>query len=491
MPYVKSIPLHATISRAIAYILNPDKTEDLLYTTSLNCLTNAKGAYLAMKSVYEHYSGKKFNAPLPVEGKGSVKAIHYIQSFDPQDNVPPELAHRIAKAFARKAFGDKCQVVIATHNDKQHTHNHIIINCYSLTGQKFNDNQNTLKNLREISDRVCLAFGIQPIPDREEQSRNIAYNEWEHRRRGTSWKEKIRIDIDRLIDKVKNIDELLYELELQGYEIKRGKYISLKAEGQQRFVRTKTLGEDYTVDSLISRILWRDVGAGVSLDDDATAPIQEDYRCAINDISQLARTGKKVQRRRDTSAPYSPDNDLDVYKLSAQLSIINRDNIHSIGELEGKIQCLKSECEKARQEINQLISKQEHLNTLLEQANIYFSLADKSDLSPAEQLKLTIARTTVRNGNIQSHNDYDRLKSEQAEIDKKIAVFKNNFKNCENVYRVYADIADTYYKISEGDYVSKLIKEQRKRESKHINNTVHKNKINQITAYHYNFKTPH
>ncbi len=461
MPYVKSIPLHATVNRAIAYILNPDKTDDLLYTTSLNCLTNAKGAYLAMKSVYEHYSGKKFDAPLPVEGKGSVKAIHYIQSFDPQDNVTPEFAHRIAKAFARKAFGDKCQVVIATHNDKQHTHNHIIINCYSLTGQKFNDNQNTLKNLREISDRVCLAFGIQPIPDRNGQSKNIAYNEWEHKRRGTSWKEKIRIDIDRLIGKVKNIDELLYELELQGYEIKRGKYISIKEEGQQRFVRTKTLGEDYTVDSIISRILWRDVGNGVSLDDNTPAPILEDYKRAINDISQLARTGKKVQHRRDTSAPYFPDNDLDVYKLSAQLSIINRDNIHSIRELEGKIQRLKSEYEKAQQEINRLIVKREHLNTLLEQADIYFSLEDKSDLSPTEQLKLTIGRNAARNGNVQSREDYDRLKSEQSEIDKKIAALKNNFKNYENAYRVYFDIADTYRQISVGDYVYNLIEERK------------------------------
>ncbi len=462
MPYVKSIPLHATVNHAIAYILNPDKTEDLLYTTSLNCLTNAKGAYLAMKSVFEHFSGEKFNAPLPVEGKGSVKAIHYIQSFDPQDNVTSELAHRIAKAFVRKAFGDKCQVVIATHNDKQHTHNHIIINCYSLTGQKFNDNQNTLKNLREISDRVCLAFGIQPIPDRTAQSKNIAYNEWEHKRRGTSWKEKIRIDIDRLIGKVKNIDELLYELELQGYEIKRGKYISIKAEGQQRFVRTKTLGEDYTVDSLISRILWRDVGAGVSLDDDAPAPIRKDYKRAIYDVTQLALSGKKVQRRQNTSAPYSPDNDLDVYKLSAQLSIINRDNIHSIGELKGKIQRLKSEYENARRELNVLIAKQEKLEGLTEQAETYFSLADKSELSDTEQLSLKICRQTLQNNNISDHSDFEHMKTVKQETDKKIAVLKKTFEYCGGMYEVYKDIADTYYSISKSDYISKLINKELK-----------------------------
>ena len=127
MPYVKSIPIHTTVNKSLAYILNPDKTEDLLYTTSLNCLTNAKDACLSMKTVFEHFSGEKFNAPLPAEGKGSVKAIHYIQSFDPQDNVSPELAHRIAKAFARKTFGDDCQVVIATHTDREHIHNQVVI----------------------------------------------------------------------------------------------------------------------------------------------------------------------------------------------------------------------------------------------------------------------------------------------------------------------------------------------------------------------------
>lgn len=396
MPYVKSISLHTTINKSLAYILNPDKTENLLYTTSLNCLTNAKDAYLSMKTVFEHFSGEKFNAPLPSDGKGNVKAIHYIQSFDPQDNVSPELAHRIAKAFARKTFGDDCQVVIATHTDRQHVHNHLIINTYSLTGQKFNDNWTTREKIREYSDRVCLAFGIQPIITKSKQGGNLAYNEWENKKRGTSWKEKIRLEIDRLIGTVKNLDELLSELEALGYTIKKGKYISIKAPEQERFVRTKTLGEDYTEESLISRIRWRDIGASITLSGEP-APLRDDYIKTLNDVTELARTGKKIQRKRCCSEPYSPENDLDVYKISAQLSIINRDNIHSIGELEGKIQRMKSEYENARRELNSLIVKQEKLEGLTEQAETYFSLADKSELSDTEQLSLKICKQTLVN----------------------------------------------------------------------------------------------
>ncbi len=425
MPYVKSISLRTTVNKSLAYILNPDKTEDLLYTTSLNCLTNAKDAYLSMKTVFEHFSGEKFNAPLPTEGKGSVKAIHYIQSFDPHDNFTPEQAHRIAKAFARKTFGDDCQVVIATHTDRQHIHNHIIINTYSLTGQKFNDNQKTLKCIREYSDRVCLAFGIQSIVTKKGYGKNLAYNEWENKKQGTSWKEKIRLEIDRLIGTVKNLDELLSELEASGYTIKKGKYISVKAPKQERFVRTKTLGEDYTEESLISRIRWRDVGTSITLSGEP-APIRDDYVRTLNDVTELARTGRKIQRKRYHSEPYSPENDLDVYKISAQLSIINRDNIHSIGELEGKIQRLKSECENARRELNALIVKQEKLEGLMEQAETYFSLADKSELSDTEQLSLKICRQTLQNNSISDRSDFERLKAVQKETDKKIAVLKKH-----------------------------------------------------------------
>lgn len=201
MPYVKSIPLRTTVNRSLAYILNPDKTENLLYTNAVNCLPNAKDAYLAMKWVYEHFSGEKYNAPLPKQGKGSVKAIHYIQSFDTKDNISPELAHQIARTFARKAFGDNCQVVIATHVDRQHVHSHIIINAYGIDGRKFNDNQATLKQIREHSDRVCLAFGIKPIDTERGAGRGMDYNEWEHKQRGTSWKQKIRLEIEVSIKK--------------------------------------------------------------------------------------------------------------------------------------------------------------------------------------------------------------------------------------------------------------------------------------------------
>ena len=460
MPYVKSISLHTTVNRSLSYILNPDKTEDLLYTNAVNCLPNAKDAYLMMKTVYEHFSSHKFDELLPKQGKGRVKAIHYIQSFDPKDKISLELAHQIARTFARKAFGDNCQVVIATHVDKQHVHSHIIINAYGIDGHKFNDNQTTLKQLREISDRVCLAFGIKPIDTERGASRGIDYNEWEHKRRGTSWKQKIRLEIDGLILKVKNVDELLAELEMIGYTVRRGKYISVKASDQQRAVRLKTLGEDYTIESLASRILWKDVGSGVALLGQKSE-LSERYSATIYDKEQLALTVRKVQRRRDTSIPYSPKNDLDVYKLSAQLAIINRDNLRSIGEVEGKIRQLEYEIEKARQELNTLTAELKNLKDLAEQAEEYFSLLDKAERTPAEELRLKMHKTVLTSNNIVSRSDFEYLKSVVADTQKKAAPLKENFEKCSKLCELYSEIAKTYYEISKGDYISRLIKEKK------------------------------
>ncbi len=87
MPIIKSVSVRSTVARSIAYILSHNKTDDLIYAASLNCMTNARDAYLNMKMVYENYSGTKFNEPVPEKGKGRVKAIQYIQSFDLRDDI--------------------------------------------------------------------------------------------------------------------------------------------------------------------------------------------------------------------------------------------------------------------------------------------------------------------------------------------------------------------------------------------------------------------
>ncbi len=435
-------------------------------TTSVNCMTDAHDAYLQMKVVYDQFAIDNYDSPIPLQGKAAVKAIHYIQSFADEENVTPELAHDIAKAFVRKTFGEEVQAVIATHVDADHIHNHIIINSYNLSGKKYYDNQTTLRRVRETTNGVCRALGVKPALNFENKGMTMHYNEWQHNKNGTSWKEKIRQEIDSLIGLVSSLDELLSELEERGYEIKRGKYISLKAPGQQRFVRTKTLGEEYTEESLNNRIINREVGTGETPELDEESSLWSAYISVIGDVRILAEHNKKIQRKYDSDLPYSADNDLDVYHLSAQLSVINKYKIGSIGELEGAISRAKAEYEKQRTEINNLIEQHNRMVSLFEQAQQYFSLLHKGKQSASEQRKLSVFRLALERNSVYSPADVDSLYTQLENMGKKISALKENLKGCKKRYDVYMDIHRTYTEISKGDYISKLMEEERMRKER-------------------------
>ena len=231
-----------------------------------------------------------------------------------------------------------------------------------------------------------------------------------------------------------------------GYTVKRGKYISVKASEQQRAVRLKTLGEDYTVENLASKILWRDVGAGIS-NPCKYSEIRDHYNSTINDVGQITNAHP------------------DVFKLSAQLTIINRDKLRSIGELEGKIEQLKNELEKSRQEVNTMETKCNQLRSLAAQAEEYFALMDKPLLAGEEQLRVKMYRETLAQNNIESRSDYDYLKTVIAETEQKAAPIRERYEKCANLLREYSEIADTYREITQGDYISKLIEQQRKQDT--------------------------
>ena len=467
IPYVKSVCIHTTVERSLRYILNPDKTEGLVLTASVNCITNSRDAYLQMKTVYDHFARDSFDSPPPLTGKGTVKAIHYVMSFADEENVTPELAHKIAKAFVRKNFGDDVQAVISTHVDASHVHNHVIINSYSLSGQKYYANRSSLRQARETTNGVCRAFGVTPALNFENKGRSVSYYEWEQKKKGNSWKQQIRQEIDKLIPSVNSLDELLQVLEERGYEVKRGKYISIKAPGQQRFVRTKTLGEKYTEDSLNAQIIYREVCAGTTPEIDNKSQLRADYAEVLSDVRILAGQRKKVPRKRIITAEYSVENDLDVYRLSAQLSVISKDSIRSIGDLEGRISKLRTEYEKQRQEINEHIEEYNRMVSLLEQAQLFKELSAKGKLPGAEQLQLTVCRQALDQNDIHSPANVDSMREKARHLGIKISALKDNLEGCRKRYDVYSDIAKTYGEISQGDYISRLVEEERQRR-KHV-----------------------
>ena len=256
MPYIKTKNIHVTPNRSLRYICDPKKTQGGLNIVSVNCMPDARNAYLDMKQIYEYYSNRKFNEPMPKKGYAKVKLIHYIQSFDPKDNISIETAQKIGLDLVKEMFGEDVQAVIATHDDTGKIHNHIEINVYDLKGRHFYSNKASLKKIKKLSDEICQRYGIKPF-DRENYVRKpiiSGYHEWINLKNGTSWKQQIRDRIDELITVAENFDDLRSRMEQEGFTFKDGKYICVKAPGQQKNVRLKTLGDNYTPERIEKRI---------------------------------------------------------------------------------------------------------------------------------------------------------------------------------------------------------------------------------------------
>ena len=219
MAIIKHISIKVSPLALLKYITGETKDEEVKFITGLNCSEEAESAYMEMGICYQSFANEKFFARRNDSGKQKVKMHHYIQSFS-KGEISPEEAHRIAIKWVESVFGTEHQIVVATHTDKDHIHTHFAVNAYSLTGKHWIDNKKTLKQCRDISDKIVREHNLSVIKN-PSRNKNTSYGEWLARQNGTSWKAKHCDDIDRLIlqDNVKDISDLIKELQNCGYEV--------------------------------------------------------------------------------------------------------------------------------------------------------------------------------------------------------------------------------------------------------------------------------
>ena len=209
------------MSKAIAYILNPEKTDEKLLVSSYGCASETAAREFEWTRKIAEQKGMN-----PVR----IIARHVIQSFDIGE-VSPELAHKIGKQFADEILGGKYEYVLTTHIDKDHVHNHLIFNAVDFVDyHAYKSYKRIYYDMREVSDRLCKENGLSVIPP--SQNKGMSYKEYTEAKRGTSWKQKLKQTIDRLVITAKDYDDFLRLMQEAGYEIKPGKYISFRAEGQ-------------------------------------------------------------------------------------------------------------------------------------------------------------------------------------------------------------------------------------------------------------------
>lgn len=223
------------------YATQDYKTEEQRYVSGVNCFPEiARGEMMAVKRQFGKEDG--------------IIAFHGYQSFAPGE-VTPEQAHEIGVELARKLWGDRFQVIVATHLDKKHIHNHFVLNSVSFVdGKKYNDCKATYALMRQTSDQLCREHGLSVI-EQPEQGRSMSYDTWEAEKKGKpTWYSQIRQDVDSCITRSFHFEHFLENLRKQGYSVKKGKYIAVRPPGKERFVRLKTLGDNYSEDAIRTRI---------------------------------------------------------------------------------------------------------------------------------------------------------------------------------------------------------------------------------------------
>ena len=242
MAVTKTHPIKSTLKAAIDYICNPEKTDGKLLVSSYGC---------AAETADIEFSWTRCHAI----DKGTNLGRHLIQAFQPGE-VTPEQAHEIGMELAKEILGGKYEFVLTTHIDKDHVHNHLIFNAVSFADHKhYHSNKRSYHYICRTSDRLCKEHGLSVIIPGQDKGKS--YIEHQTAQNGTSYKAKLKAAIDRLLPACSNLEELLHRLQREGYEIKRGKYISARAPDQERFTRLKTLGVDYTEEALAARIVGR------------------------------------------------------------------------------------------------------------------------------------------------------------------------------------------------------------------------------------------
>ena len=389
------------MSKAIAYILNPEKTDEKLLVSSYGCASETAAREFEWTRKIAEQKGMN-----PVR----IIARHVIQSFEIGE-VTPELAHEIGKQFADEILGGKYEYVLTTHIDKDHVHNHLIFNAVDFVDyHAYKSYKRIYYDMREVSDRLCKENGLSVIPP--SQNKGMSYKEYTEAKRGTSWKQKLKQTIDRLVITAKDYDDFLRLMQEAGYEIKPGKYISFRAEGQERFTRSKTIGENYTEERIKERIAGR-------------TPRKSQRQTTPKGISLIGDIQERI--RLIDSKGYEHKAKLTILKEAARtLNYLTENNLLQYADLEKKVEDVHISYDRTGKELKAVEARLREVQPLIKNISNYQRLKpvydafqkakDKSGFKAKHEAELVIfeaARSTLLA--MQGDEKLPSLKTLQAE----------------------------------------------------------------------------
>lgn len=279
------------LSDIIAYAVNEEKTrgkqknqvddesEMMMqqYVSGINCTpTTARAEMLAVKKRYGKDEG--------------IMAFHGYQSFAPGE-CTPDLAHEIGVKLAEELWGDRFQVLVATHLDKEHhLHNHFVVNSVSFTdGLRYHRTKKDYQDMRKVSDRLCREYRLSVI-ENPQSGKSQHYGEWRANQEGRpTYRGIVKADVDEAILRSRTEKQFFYYLKEKGYSIKFGKDITVRPEGRDKGLKlARNFGEEYTIESIRRRILLQNKEVQKS-----KIPLREEKKYTVH-LHGMLRPHRKI-----------------------------------------------------------------------------------------------------------------------------------------------------------------------------------------------------
>lgn len=354
MAYVKHTAIHTTPKTHLKYILNPEKNEKMKYVTGICCGDGLETAYDNFKELFEKYNNEEFEkcSSSKNSGKRNIRIHSYTQSFD--SSVSPEEAHRIGVEWAKKVFGENRPIIVSTHSNTEHCHNHIAVCPYDLDGIHWHSNRKTLDFVRKRSDEICLEHGLDIIKNPKRNS-TISYKEHDARKKGYSWKIQMADMIDRLIlqNDVTDVYSLIEKMREYGYTFTNESRLIAKPKGVKYGCSIAKLGFGYSYQMLMERIsnkqnefVGRKISAFVGFQVELAVSIREKqldvYRTPVIHYPTYA----EVKRSFET------------------LNFIHRNHIHSLADMKSCLAAANRKEDIALHRYCKCTEKKEQLKTL-------------------------------------------------------------------------------------------------------------------------------
>ena len=368
MPVTKREAHYGSPKELINYILDEKHDgEKVGQVSSINC--NPETALLEFRDIQRKYNMK-----------GSRVAYHIIQSFSPKDDITEEQANEIGKRLCEELYPDY-QCIISTHVDKGHIHNHICLNAISLDGKKLEDRLSNEKEglygLSDTSDKIAAEYGCFIMPRKTYMKSKT--KDYYHQYKEQSWKEKIKEDIEGVLPKCDSLEEFFDELAIAGYKVRRGKNLSVKCLGMERFARLNTIHPSLSTNSLYTYFKNKDNInlSGINFKEntfniDMLSKIIES-KTAI-EKSSIQTEGKKYSEYQKTRYQEIKR----FYTLKQQLEYLDKYNIRSFDDIEKQIEFKRSEIKsknitlrKNKEEYDAILEKTEKAQDYIRLYKVY------------------------------------------------------------------------------------------------------------------------